>query len=132
MLFRSSTVTVNYPLTGTTTQEWLTLASISESISAFTEDYDPEDDTKEYRETDNGWYTVLPNSSQGSYTLKVVINNDTKTCAVPADFMQWLPGYSYTYIFKINEEGGVEIDLVQSAFTGWTTEVSTSHTVYNW
>ena len=129
---QKGTVTVNYPLTGTTTQEWLTLASISESISAFTEDYDPEDDTKEYRETDNGWYTVLPNSSQGSYTLKVVINNDTKTCAVPADFMQWLPGYSYTYIFKINEEGGVEIDLVQSAFTGWTTEVSTSHTVYNW
>ena len=129
---QKGTVTVNYPLTGTTTQEWLTLASISESISAFTEDYDPEDDTKEYIKTDNGWYTVLPNSSQGSYTLKVKINNDTKTCAVPANFMQWLPGFSYTYIFKINEEGGVEIDLVQSAFTGWTTEVSTSHTVYNW
>jgi hypothetical protein len=129
---QKGTVTVNYPLTGTATQEWLTLASITESLSAFTEYYDPEDDTKEYRETDNGWYTVLPNSSQGSYTLEVKINNDTKTCAVPADFMQWLPGYSYTYIFKINEEGGVEIDLVQSAFTGWTTEVSTQHTVYNW
>lgn len=129
---QKGTVTVNYPLTGTATQEWLTLASITESLSAFTEDYDPEDGTKEYRETDNGWYTVLPNSSQDSYTLEVKINNDTKTCAVPADFMQWLPGYSYTYIFKINEEGGVEIDLVQSAFTGWTTEVSTQHTVYNW
>lgn len=129
---QKGTVTVNYPLTGAVTQEWLTLASITKSLSAFTEDYDPEDDTKEYRETDNGWYTVLPNSSQGSYTLKVKINNDIKTCAVPADFMQWLPGYSYTYIFKINEESGVEIDLVQSAFTGWTTEVSTSHTVYNW
>ena len=126
------TVTISYPLTGTVTKEQFALTSVTESISAFREYYDPEDDTKVYNETDEGWYTVLPNSSQGSYTLKVVINNDTKTCAVPADFMQWLPGYSYTYIFKINEEGGVEIDLVQSAFTGWTTEVSTSHTVYNW
>ena len=130
---QKGTVTVNYPLTGTATQEWLTLASITESISAFTEYYDPEDDTKEYRETDNGWYTVLPNSSQGSYTLTVNLNGVDKTAVVPASYMQWLPGYSYTYIFKINEEGGVEIDMVQAAFstTPWI-ELSGDPKVYNW
>ena len=45
--------------------------------------------------------------------------------------MQWKPGYSYTYIFKITAEGGVEIELVQSAFTPWT-DVEMNHDVYNW
>ena len=130
---QTGTVTISYPLTGTATQEWLTLASITKSLPAFTEDYDPEDDTKEYRETDNGWYTVLPNNSQDSYTLTVNLNGVDKTAVVPASYMQWLPGYSYTYIFKINEEGGVEIDMVQAAFstTPWI-ELSGDPKVYNW
>ena len=45
--------------------------------------------------------------------------------------MRWLPGYSYTYIFKINEEGGIEIELVEAAVTPWT-ELGTARTVYNW
>ena len=42
-------------------------------LDAFTEDYDPEVDTKVYTTCDDGWYTVLPNTSQGSYTLTVTI-----------------------------------------------------------
>ena len=45
--------------------------------------------------------------------------------------MSWLPGYSYTYIFKITEEGGVEIGWVETAVTDWT-EMNADHTVYNW
>ena len=74
---------------------------------------------------------VLPTLSQGSYTLSVKVNNETKTCSVPAEYMRWLPGYSYTYIFKILEEGGVEIELVQAAVTPWV-DMAVDYTGYNW
>lgn len=130
------TVTVSYPLTGTTTKEsYSTTAKESptseEVLDEFAENADPEDDSKVYNATDNGWYTVFPNLSQGSYTLSVKVNNNVRTCTVPAEYMSWLPGYSYTYIFKITEEGGVEIGWVETAVTDWT-EMNADHTVYNW
>jgi hypothetical protein len=76
-------------------------------------------------------------TSQGSYTMSVWMNSDnvsdpaTRTAVVPAEYMTWQPGYSYTYIFKITEQGGVEIDMVQSAVTPWT-ELENDHQVYNW
>ena len=133
---RKGSFTVSYPLTGTETKETYSITAAtgtdSGELEAFTEDYDPDNVNKEYTKTDAGWYTVLPNLSQGNYTLSVNINGTLNACAVPAAYMQWLPGYSYTYIFKINEEGGVSMDMVQSAFTEWTTEITTTHTVYNW
>ena len=81
--------------------------------------------------TSDGWYIVFPNMSQGSYKLSVDINGQTKTAAVPANYMQWLPGYSYTYVFKITEEGGVEIGWVEYAVTPWE-DMPADHTVYNW
>ena len=134
---RKGTVKVSYPLNGTDIREsYVTTASTAEAdkstrLEAFTEDYDLEDDTKEYPVTGDGWYNVFPNGSQGSYMLKVSVNHSDRQCVVPAAYMQWKPGYSYTYIFKITEEGGVEIDLVQSAFTDWT-EIEDTHDVYNW
>ena len=131
---RKGVVTVHFPTEGTEIKEWYSVevdADKSTRLSAFSEDYDPEDDTKVYTETDNGWYTVLPNNTQGSYTLSVKVNGDAKTAVVPANYMQWLPGYSYTYIFKITEEGGVEIGWVESAVTPWT-EMEAPWTVYNW
>ena len=127
----AGTFKVTYPLTGTATREWYAISDITSKMNEFTEDADPEDDSKEYTETDNGWYTVLPALTQGSYTLKLKVNNGDKECTVPAEYMSWLPGYSYTYIFKITDEGGVEIDLIQEAVTDWT-EMEGAHTVYNW
>ena len=120
---RKGSVTVTYPLTGIQTKE-------SYSV------------TKNPSPTEGGptkeiWYTVLPRTSQGSYTMSVWMNSDnvsdpaTRTAVVPAEYMTWQPGYSYTYIFKITEQGGVEIDLVQSAVTPWT-ELENDHQVYNW
>ena len=133
-------VTVTYPLTGTETKEWYSMeemyATEDDSIR-ICQDYDPEDDTKKYyNHCVGGWYTVLPNTSQGSYTLSVYINDpeknsDPKTAVVPAEYMQWKPGYSYTYIFKITDKGGVEIGWVDYAVTPWN-EVVADHTVYNW
>lgn len=134
---RKGSVTVTYPLTGIQTKESYSVTknpspTEGEELDAFTEEYIPEGGpTKEI------WYTVLPRTSQGSYTMSVWMNSDnvlqpaTRTAVVPAEYMTWLPGYSYTYIFKITEQGGVEIDMVQSAVTPWT-ELANDHEVYNW
>ena len=124
-IVRKGTFTVSYPLMGTATSESFTITNIDAdaSLEAFTEDYITDGTEK--------WYFVLPNTSQGSYTLSVSVNGDTKNAVVPAEYMQWLPGYSYTYIFKITDQGGVEIAMVQSAVTPWT-EMETNHAVYNW
>ncbi len=131
---RKGTVTVHYPTEGTATKEWYTVAvdgDKSTRLDSFTEDYDPDDDGKVYSETNEGWYMVLPRDTQGSYTLSVSVNGIARTAVVPAEYMQWLPGYSYTYIFKITEEGGVEIGWVEYAVVHWI-EMEVSKSVYNW
>ena len=135
---RKGTVTVHYPKEGKEIREWYTMMANSDSdpevnkaLTAFTEDYDPEDDGKTYSESDKGWYMVLPNNEQGTYTLSVKVNGKTKTATVPEQYMQWLPGYSYTYVFKVTDEGGVEIGWVEYAVTPWD-EYTGNRTVYNW
>ena len=137
---RKGTVTVHYPIEGTETKEWYTTvvdADKSTRLTAFTVDYDPEDDGKNYvtlssgKMTSDGWYIVLPNNTQGSYTLSVTVNGESKTAVMPKQYMQWLPGYSYTYVFKITDEGGVEIGWVEYAMTPWT-DLEADRTTYNW
>ena len=132
------TVTVHYPTEGPEIKEWYTVAvdaDKSTRLEAFTEDFDPDNDTKVYTTCDNGWYwvlpNILPNNTQDSYTLTVNVNNSDRSVTVPKQYMQWLPGYSYTYIFKITEEGGVEIGWVEYAMIPWT-EMEVDKTVYNW
>jgi len=126
------TFTVTYPLVGTATSESYTVTNIDHSagLVKFDKEYIPEGGVE--REV---WYTVLPidpSTPQGSYTLTVDVNGSTKSCVVPAQYMQWKPGFSYTYIFKITDSGGVEIDLVQAAFTPWEERSSDDYEVYNW
>ena len=134
---RKGVIKVTYPLTGANIQESYTMAPLGTDSICICQDYDPEDDTKTYyNHCVGGWYTVLPNTSQGSYTLSVYINDpeknsDPKTAVVPAEYMQWKPGYSYTYIFKITDKGGVEIGWVDYAVTPWS-DIVADHTVYNW
>lgn len=137
---RKGSVTVHYPKEGKEIKEWYTTAvdaDKSTRLAALTVDYDPEDDGKDYVTlssglmTSDGWYVLLPNNTQGSYTMSVTVNGDAKKAVVPAEYMQWLPGYNYTYIFKITNEGGVEIGWVEYAVTEWS-ELKTDHTVYNW
>ena len=125
---------MTYPLTGTEPdpRESTKISNVTNVLSeGFTEDYDQETVNKVYSVSDHGWYTVLPNTEQGSYTLTVEVNGTSKSAIVPAEFMQWQSGYSYTYIFKINAEGGVEIGWVNYAVTPWT-EMEADRTVYNW
>lgn len=129
-------VTVSYPLTGTATVESFAVTDNTPSgLSALTQDYYDALDTylnaSEGSAPEKYWYTVLPAVNQGTYTLNVSINDEPKNTTVPAAYMDWLPGYRYTYIFKIHKDGSVSIDNVQSAFTPWVVETG-NHAVYNW
>ena len=137
-------VTVTYPLTGNATEEVFSTTSEDEGITTMSKDYYKASDISKndqdkviapYFGAEEGnyekVYTVLPAKNQGTYTLTVDVNGDPKTAIVPEEFMDWLPGYSYTYIFKIHVDGSVEISAVQSAFTKWEDHTAT-HTVYNW
>lgn len=48
--------------------------------------------------------TTLP-YVQGDYTLTARINGKTRSAVVPAQYMQWREGHSYTYVFKVTEVG---------------------------
>lgn len=142
----SGKVTITYPLTGNATEEVFSTTSEDEGMTAFKQDYyeavsNPITVNEQtiytypyYNAAESPLkkvYTVLPAKNQGTYTLAVNVNGDPKTAIVPEEFMDWLPGYSYTYIFKIHVDGSVQISAVQSAFTEWTDHTAT-HTVYNW
>ena len=139
---RKGTVDIHYPIEGDRTQEWYTAEADPEvalsdpsypvHLDAFTEYYDPENDSKEYEKSEGGWYLVLPNPENATpYTLSVTVGGSPKSVNVPAEYMQWLPGYSYTYVFKITDEGGVVIGWVEYAVTPWT-DMEADRTVYNW
>ena len=136
----SGTFTVTYPLTGTATEESWSVTPTSpgtegtDYLTEFTQDYyeaasDESDET--VLAGQKKWYVVLPAVNQGTYTLSVKVNSETKTVVVPAGYMNWQPGYEYTYIFKITESGSVVLDSVNAAFTPWNT-VEAEHQVYNW
>lgn len=135
-IVRKGTVTISYPLSGTYNRvgfESMTPdGTDAKLLEAFTVDADPEDDSKVYPDdVPEGWYLVLPNKTQGSYTLSVTINKKNKECVVPKELMQWYPGYSYTYIFKVTDEGGIEIEWVDAAVRPWT-ETEKMYNLYNW
>ena len=137
----AGTFTVTYPLSGTTKVE---ASEVTEETAWVADDGDPENGfTKPYYEAaadeEDGtviagqkmWYVVLPAKNQGTYTLSLKVNGEDKNVVVPAEYMNWQPCYEYTYIFKITENGGVEIDAVQSAFTPWKVS-SKDYPIYNW
>lgn len=107
-----------YPLRGTVTTETWEVTDVDVTATSFNDS-----------ETD---YTVLPAKNQGAYELKVTVNGDERTTFVPAEYMDWLPGYEYTYIFKVNEEGGVELGEVFTAYTEWMPGKDGDHFIYNW
>ncbi len=139
----AGTVTVTYPLTGTETTESWSIPTVTSTIDAFTLDYyepqtlpDPSDpqysDIVTYNNSAHHWYNVLPAENQGSYTIATNIFED-RTAVVPAEYMNWKAGYEYTYIFKITEDGGIFLEVIQVGIRDWT-HASTpfNHPVYNW
>jgi hypothetical protein len=118
-------VTITYPISGIKVQDtWNSTPEYSKYLTSFTK---PSTATPY-------WYTVFPITSQGAYKLTVTVNGVEKDCTVPAQYMNWSPGYRYTYIFKVNDEGGVELQTVNIAVKNWQTDDDTTaqYNLYNW
>ena len=114
-------VKITFPLAGTATQEsWESTPEYTKFLTAFTKT-----DTQ---------YTVFPIRGQGAYRLTVTVNGADKECIVPDTYTTWSPGYRYTYIFKVNDEGGVELDNVNIAVKNWQEDAETTaqYNLYNW
>ena len=135
----AGTFTVTYPLTGTETEESWSVTPTSPGtegthyLTAFTQDYyeAASNATDEVKAGEKMWYVVLPAVNQGTYTLSVKVNSETKTVVVPAQYMNWQPGYEYTYIFKITDSGAPVLYDVLVGFAPWDESQST-HSVFNW
>lgn len=114
------TMTITFPLTGTETQEsWTSTPDFSSKyLVSFT--------------TPANHYAVLPIRDQCAYLLTVTVNGADKSCTVPAQYMTWQPGYLYTYIFKVNDEGGVELQTVNIGVKDWVDADPANHYLYNW
>ena len=118
---------ITYPLTGTGTKDtWVSTPDWDKYLTAFTQ---PSVTTP--TPVDH-WYKVLPIRNQDSYKLKVTVNGADKECMVPEDLLNWSPGYRYTYIFKVNDEGGVELESVKVGVTEWNIVEPVDHSLYNW
>ena len=112
-------VVITFPLTGAATQEtWESTPEYTKFLTAFT--------TKDIP------YEVFPIRNQGAYRLTVTVNGADKECIVPDTYTNWSPGYRYTYVFKVNDEGGVELESVKLGVTTWTSETPVDYNLYNW
>lgn len=141
----TGTFTVTYPLSGITTKEetWAVAPTSpgtadTDYLTAFTEDYYVfvedafnREDVPATQAGEKKWYIVLPAKNQGTYTLTVFVNGEERNVVVPAQYMNWQPGYEYTYVFKITERGTVELEGLQAAFIPWYTD-DAEHPIYNW
>lgn len=145
----AGTVTVSYPLTGSTTVEsWSSTPGTNpgDYIDKFLIDYYETPDPASipsgmpanalpttWPNTPGHWYTVLPTDTQGNYIVSVsAITDEIKTAIVPAEYMRWKAGYEYTYKFKISESGAITIDVIQVAINNWKDGGSSTHIIYNW
>lgn len=69
-----------------------------------------------YDKAEKAYTSVFPNETNTqnlklklSYTLTAPVTGETieitnKTAEIPAQYLQWKPGYAYTYIFKITDD----------------------------
>ena len=112
------TVTITFPITGGTEVDWSSERDNAKYLLSLTK--------KE------NWYTVLPIKGQGDYIFRVTVNGEDKTCIVPAQYMEWEPGYRYTYIFKVNDEGGLELDNVEVGIKNWEPGKNGQQPIFNW
>ena len=131
-------ITVSYPLKGSTKETWITTATGGEK-SLYIDYYEPTGETivptlTTYPNQPQHWYYVLPALTQGSYTVEASVDHkQVQTATVPANFMSWKPGFQYTYVFKITKTGEITFDLVQVAINNWTPGGEPKNKiVYNW
>lgn len=77
------------------------------------------------------YYYVIPNKYNCSFTLSTTVDGEVKTAIVPAELMQWLPNYTYTYLFKITESGK-KMDFYDVMIEPWKYGGSQKEEWKNW
>lgn len=75
------------------------------------------------------YYTLPMGNLNPSFIMSCISEGEQKTTVVPAQFMNWQPNYSYTYIFKFTETGPVFVD---ARVEEWGAGGSASDTWTNW
>ena len=133
---KKANVTITYPMkgNGTTEQFEVVANSVTQTLGSFNQRWTEENETSVLPATtlNHYWETVLPATNQGTYTYKITVDGEEKSCIVPEQYMNWLPGYSYTYIFKVRGDGGVELATVRTSFTEWQEGVDKEVQLHNW
>ena len=51
---------------------------------------------------EENWYTFLPTTWQEPFVLSITYGGVERTAVVPTEFLNWQPGYAYTYVFKVS------------------------------
>ena len=93
-------LTVSYALTGTESETYGSVPANEVSLAASV--------ATTASASSRPFTALLPTpAGQHDYLLTVEIDNQQRTAIVPAAYMTWLPGYAYTYIFKITESNNV-------------------------
>ncbi len=73
-------------------------------------------------------YMMIPTDNTVDFQCKTYIYKvnssgtdtfDERTAIVPAAYMQWKPGYQYTYVFKITQNNSLEFSHVVAVYTKW-------------
>ena len=118
-IYTEGTATITYPITGTATAETFSASG----TTALTENAltIPYEETKSLVADDANlkkWYTLIPQEYAKAFTLSVTMNSVETKAVVPAQFMNWRPGYEYTYVFKVLTES-VEFSHVLEVYTKW-------------
>ena len=133
---KKADITITYPMKGSeTTEQFEVVAnSVTQTLGSFNQRWTETDETSVLPATTENhyWETVIPATNQGTYTYKITVDGEEKSCIVPEQYMDWLPGYSYTYIFKVKGDGGVELATVRTSFTDWQEGVDKEIQLYNW
>ena len=145
-LIKKANFVVTYPLTPEAGSELTTtvvVATGSETMAEMTFDdmkkgepgsYKGILDKVEHPYAASPEYFMFPRKGEHTdFKLSASIGNILQECIVPAELMEWEPGYEYTYIFKILESGGIHLDLIGVGISQWEyVEEPFVHEVHNW
>ena len=127
----SGDVNITYPMTGTE-ESFTSIAASGAEVSAPTKmslgTVKLEEEDKQYQVYPE--YVMLPTSSNGAFKCTAYIytaNSQVstggtyteRTAVIPAQYMQWKPGYQYTYIFKVTANNALEFSHVVEVYTKW-------------
>lgn len=99
----------------------------------------PELDTDRHSLPEAYWMlpTIPAYNSSWTVSLKVTpelpgLGEKEFSSVIPMEDMMWIPGYSYSYILELSDDGMDYISNVQAAIKDWTLTAPDNHDFYNW